>query len=206
MDGVLVDNNAYHKKAWLLFLEKFGHHLTDQQLDQHVYGKTNQDILNYVFPENMTEGKIRKLSNQKEEIYREIYQDHIQAPPGLIHLLAALIAEVPIGVASSAPPQNLDFVLDALQIRQYFSVLVHGEMVKNGKPRPDIYLKTAELLNANPRHCTVFEDSLAGIESGQKAGMKVVAITTTYPADQLNHADRVIDSFDQFNMDQLFPH
>ena len=79
-------------------------------------------------------------------------------------------------------------------------------MVKNGKPRPDIYLKTAELLNANPRHCTVFEDSLAGIESGQKAGMKVVAITTTYPADQLNHADRVIDSFDQFDMDQLFPH
>lgn len=205
MDGVLVDNNAYHKKAWLLFLEAFGHNLTDQQLNLHVYGKTNEDILNHVFSEKLNDSKIRELSNQKEEIYREIYRDHIQAPPGLVHLLEALGATATIGVASSAPPKNLDFVLDALQIRHYFSALVHGEMVKNGKPHPDIYLKAAGLLNVDPSSCVVFEDSLAGIESGQRAGMRIVAITSTYPADQLNHADQVIDSFDELEIDQLFP-
>ena len=205
MDGVLVDNNQYHKKSWLLFLESFGYHLTDEQLNQHVYGKINEDILNYVFPEPLDDQRIRELSYQKEELYREIYQEHIEAPPGLVNLLEALQSKMPLGIATSAPPQNLDFVLDTLHIRQFFSTLVHGEMVKQGKPHPEIYLKAAHQLNVEPQGCVVFEDSLAGIESAQHAGMKVVAITSTYPADQLNHADQVIATFGQFEMELLNP-
>ncbi len=200
MDGVLVDNNFYHKEAWLMFLEQFGYHLTDQETSQYVYGKTNSDILNQVFQKQLNEDKIRELSHQKEVIYRDLYRDHIKAPLGLIPLLEALAEIGPIGVATSAPPQNLDFVLDELKIRHFFSALVHGEMVKNGKPHPEIYLLVARLMEVEPKECVVFEDSLVGIAAGQTAGMKVIAITSTFPIQQLAHADQVIDSFNQYHI------
>ena len=74
-------------------------------------------------------------------------------------------------------------------------------MVSKAKPEPDIFLAAARLMNVNPSDCLVFEDALAGIEAAHRAGMKVVALPTTNPREKISHADMVIDSFREMNLE-----
>ncbi|MCY7352386.1 MAG: HAD family phosphatase, partial [Cytophagaceae bacterium] len=92
---------------------------------------------------------------------------------------------IALAVATSAPLSNVDFTLQGAGLNSFFSVVVYGGMVQNGKPDPDIYLTTAQKLGVNPARCVVFEDALLGIESARRAGMAVVAITTSHSAEEL---------------------
>jgi beta-phosphoglucomutase len=94
-------------------------------------------------------------------------------------------------------------VLDKLQIREYFQVLVDESKIKKAKPDPSIYLKAAEELKVAPQNCVVFEDSINGIKSGKSAGMKVIGITTSFPAETINNADLIINSFHALNLEKI---
>jgi beta-phosphoglucomutase-like phosphatase (HAD superfamily) len=102
-----------------------------------------------------------------------------------------------LAVATSAPPENVDFVLDTLNLRQFFPIIVDETQVSKGKPDPEIYLKTANLLHANPKQCIVFEDSLSGIQAAKNAGMLVIGVTTTHSAQEL--ANQVAGTIENFN-------
>jgi beta-phosphoglucomutase len=82
-------------------------------------------------------------------------------------------------------------------------VLIDASQVNKGKPDPEIYLKAAQLLNMPPARCIVMEDSTVGVEAGLRAGMKVVGITTTHPAEELAHTHLVIDTFAELTVDKL---
>jgi beta-phosphoglucomutase-like phosphatase (HAD superfamily) len=77
----------------------------------------------------------------------------------------------------------------------YFSAIVTSDDVKNTKPYPEPYLKGAALLGYRPAQCLVIENAPMGIESAKRAGMNVLAITTTMKKDFLNKADFIVDSF-----------
>jgi sugar-phosphatase len=79
-------------------------------------------------------------------------------------------------------------------------VLVAADEVVNGKPHPEPYLKGAELMSVKPEECLVIEDAPAGIRSAQAAGMKVIALASTYPASALGEADLVIQNLDQIHV------
>ena len=100
-------------------------------------------------------------------------------------------------MATGAPQQNIDFILDGLDLRRDFRCVVDPTQYSHSKPAPDCYLRAAALLGVAPANCTVFEDAVAGIQSAHAAGMRVVAITTTNPRATLQSAgaDRIIDSF-----------
>ena len=112
-------------------------------------------------------------------------------------------------MGTSAPKENLDFIMEALDLRKYFDAFLHSADVTNGKPDPEIYLKAADRLNARPDSCVVFEDSVAGVKAGLNAGMKVVAVTTTHSADEFEGADLVIKDFERIDVkhiQRLFEH
>ena len=120
---------------------------------------------------------------------------------GLINLLKELKTNgVKTAVGSSAPTVNVDFVLDGLDIRQYFDQVVDSSGVAKAKPAPDIYLKAANLLEVNPANCVVFEDAAAGIDAAQKAGMKVVGVATTLDYENLSHTDAKVYDFAAVNL------
>jgi HAD superfamily hydrolase (TIGR01509 family) len=197
MDGVILDNNAWHKKSWLIFAEKYGFKLTDEDFDKRVYGKTNHEILKTEFPD-ASDGQYDAWAEEKEAIYREIYLPDFELVKGLPQLLDALKEkEIPTGVASNAPKINVDFALDTGKIRSFFQAIVYADLVPRPKPFPDIYLKTASILNRQPQNCVIFEDSLTGIAAAKAAGAKVIALTTTYAKRNLMlaGADRVIENF-----------
>ncbi len=194
MDGVIVDNHDYHHEAWMQFCMKYG--LTVQGDPARFFGMTNTDILTNIFPDHLSHVQLYEYAGEKEKLYRGLYQGNIEPAEGLEALLAELQnAGYRLAVATSAPPENVDFVLGNTNLHLYFDAVVDSSMVSKGKPDPEVYLKTALELGLDPSVCMVVEDSVAGIASAKAAGMKVVAITTTNPRENLAGADMIVDNF-----------
>ncbi|MFZ0298319.1 MAG: HAD-IA family hydrolase, partial [Candidatus Sulfotelmatobacter sp.] len=80
------------------------------------------------------------------------------------------------------------------------NIMIAADDVERGKPHPEPYLKGAELLGMNPAECLVIEDAPAGIQSAHAAGMKVIALTSTYPASALSEADAVVERLDEIRV------
>jgi beta-phosphoglucomutase len=99
--------------------------------------------------------------------------------PGVVEFLARH-ANLPVAMATSAEPENVEFLLEAAGLRPYFRAIVDGHQVRDPKPHPEIYLKASELLRAEPRDCVAFEDSFAGTQSARSAGMMVVGVLATH--------------------------
>jgi beta-phosphoglucomutase family hydrolase len=198
MDGVLVDNAHYHERAFAEYFDRYGITLAPE-----MFGRGNEELMAELFP-NESKERHRELADGKEAYYRQIYESHIKPVAGLIEFLEDLKTnDVLIAVGSSAPVENIDFVLDKLRIRNYFDAVVVAAMVRRAKPAPDIYLKAAELLNIKPEKCIVFEDALAGIKAARAAGMKVVGVATSLPKERLTETDRIINNFTEITVDEL---
>lgn len=204
MDGVIVENTNFHQKAWEKFSQKYNLDFSEEKFKNDYFGKTNDQILPEMFNKELPEKEIKKLGDEKEAIYREIFQPHLKPLKGLVPLLEELRrCSIPIGVATSAPRDNVDFVLDGLDIRKYIKTIVDDSMVVRGKPYPEIYRKSAEMLGVNPENCVVFEDSMSGTKSAFDAGAKVVAVTTTLPAEKHKLAHKIISDFNDVSLDML---
>jgi beta-phosphoglucomutase len=197
MDGVIVDNTPYHVKSWQVYARKFGRELGVDEIKRRL-GYTNEGYMKYILGRDPTPAEVADAIRQKEAIYRDLFRPHLALPPGFADLLdAADKAGIVCAVATSAPPENVAFVLDGLGIRSRFRCVVDDSQFKRGKPAPDCYLMAAQRLGVPPAECTVFEDAIAGIQAGKAAGMKVIAIASSYPAEILApyHPDRIIGSF-----------
>jgi beta-phosphoglucomutase family hydrolase len=185
MDGVLADNSDFHVKAWTDYSLQYGRELSVDDIKRRL-GFNNREYMRFVLDREPTLAEVDKSTLEKEALYRELYHPHLVTPPGLIALLEFAKREnIVCGVATSAPEANVNFVLDGLNIRSYFREVVDASHVKHCKPDPEIYLLASKRLGVPPAECIVFEDALAGIQSANAAGMRVIAITTSYPAEIL---------------------
>ncbi len=202
MDGVLVDNMTVHIKAFERFCEDFN----VENISEKIYkcsGMGNDQIMNIVLPaEVVAERGIAALSAEKEAIYREMYAETIEPVKGLVELLKELKARgIKCAVGSSGCKENVEFVLSACGIEEYFSALVYSDLVSHCKPDPEIYLTAAKLLGLDPSECLVFEDAIVGIESARNAGVaKVIALSTTISADEIRErsdADKIVTDFSE---------
>ena len=196
LDGTLIDNNEYHLKTWKQFLLEEGIDISDENYNAHINGRTNKDAIEYIYGRKMSDEETMNYTLEKEALYRKIYKPFIKPVEGLIPFLEMLDKmNIPIGMATSGIQVNIDFMFEHIPIKKYFQVIVNSAHITNGKPHPEIYLKAASLLNISPAHCLVFEDAAVGIKSAKAAGMKVVAIDTTQPHNQLQEADIIIHDF-----------
>jgi len=201
IDGTMIDNMPFHKKAWKEFCARKGIDLTDDDFKQKVSGLRNDQICKNLFGEDITDVDIEAYADEKESVYREIYKPHIKEVPGLTNVIEELQAKkCKLAIATTAPKDNRTFVLDALQMQELFQVILGEEDVSKGKPDPEIYLKTAELLHVDPTTCVVFEDSPVGVASAKHAGMIVVGITTSHSAKELRDADIIIANFTELEL------
>ena len=197
MDGVLVDNRAFHYRAWRRFAEKHSLPFDEARFTAKLFGHTNPDILRGLFGYPVEAELGERFAAEKEALYRDLHRGKVGPARGLIPLLEGLRRDgATLAVATVAPRENLDFVLDEAGLRPYFGVLVDVSAVRRGKPDPEIYLKAAELLARPPNRCVAVEDSLPGLQAARAAGMKVVAVTTTHEAAELADADLIVPHFE----------
>jgi len=195
MDGTLVDNCGHHVIAWQEFSRVKGRELTQQEILDWMGAKGSfyiEKIVGRVLPQD----EVARLCAEKEAIYRKIYKPVL--PDGLRALLDdAHRRGIPCALATGGPTENVDFILDELDLRGDFPVIVDGSMYSRSKPDPECFLKAASLLKVDPSRCCVFEDAVNGIGAARAAGMDVIAITFTNPRGKLEKAgaNRVIDSY-----------
>jgi beta-phosphoglucomutase len=195
VDGTLIDSAEYHWLSWreALAREKFA--LTRARFNAS-FGQRNDTILRSYFGADFPAAEIERVAGAKEELYREMIGARgIEPLPGVLRWLARLRAEGwRQAVASSAPRANLDAIMAALNIADYFDALATAEEVERGKPHPDIFLAAAEKLGVPPARCVVVEDAPAGIEGARRAGCRTVGVLTTH--DALD-ADVVVRSLEE---------
>lgn len=201
LNGTMIDDMHFHVQSWYQILNQFGARLTYEQVKEECYGK-NHELLERIFPGRFSEEEKTKMSIEKEKSYQREFMPHLKLIRGLDQLLKqASDAGIKMAIGSAAIMYNIDFVLDGLNIRKYFDVIVSADDVSNSKPDPETYLKCADGLRLYPWECIVFEDSPKGIEAAANAGMKAVAITTMNTRQefsQYKNIVRVIKNYTSF--------
>jgi len=181
MDGVLVDSYRPHFESWRQLAEEHGYVLTEATFAK-TFGKISREIICELWGEGVSDETVVEYAARKEQYYRDIIAQQIPAVNGLFALLEALRADgAKLSVASSGPPENVDFVLDGLKIRSYFSAAVHGRDVERGKPDPAVFVLAAQRLGLARARCVVIEDAPAGIEAARAAGIRCIALLTSNP-------------------------
>lgn len=204
MDGVIADTNPYHKIALNKFCNDHGYNLTESQLREKIYGRTNKDWISNLFDGSLTPEQIVAYTEEKEALFREIYKEAVAPLAGLVNFLNLLdIHDISRAIATSAPAGNVEFILQGTHTSKYFTTILDDRFVEKGKPDPEIYLKTAKALNFAPEKCVVFEDSHSGVAAAQAANTKVVGVTTTHVREELAHCDLVIADFTEIDMHEI---
>jgi beta-phosphoglucomutase family hydrolase len=188
MDGVLVDTGELHYISWKKTLDEAGIPF-DRQVFRKTFGMNNAGILEHLCGDKPDPEFIQKISDQKETIFRESVPGNVSPLPGVIAWLNRLRhVGARMAVASSAPPPNIEILVEELKLRSYFNALVSGADLP-GKPDPATFLEAARRIEIEPSGCVVVEDAIAGVQAAINAGMKCIAITNTNSRQALSEAD-----------------
>jgi len=197
LDGVIINSSEFHFEAWKKFCQKFNILLTEEDFKKG-FGKKNKDILEEIFKKPLSDKLIKKYSEEKERLFRELAKGKITSIRGAKEFIRRLIEDkYLLALVSSTPKINIEFIMEEIKLENYFKAIISAEDVKEGKPNPECYLKAAKKLKVNPEECIVIEDSLAGIEAALAAKMKCIAITTTEPYEKLKKATYIVNSFSE---------
>lgn len=177
MDGTLVDSAALHWQAWQETFAAEGRPVTRDQFEA-TFGQRNDAVVRGFLGPDLTASQIERIAAAKEARYRDLVRTGGVAPlPGVRRWLERLrAAGWRQAVASSAPRLNLETLLEALDMAQYFDAVVSAEAIERGKPDPQIFLVAAAKLDVPPGRCIVVEDAPAGVEAGRRAGMRTVGV------------------------------
>jgi beta-phosphoglucomutase len=203
MDGVLVDTGWAHRQAWHDLAEKEGLEISDEFF-RRTFGMQNAAILPMLRPDISTH-EMERLSDWKEQRYRDLMKEHLELAPGAEALLKDLKDHgFRLAIGSSAPPENLNLFWNRLSLAQWFEARVTKEEITQSKPAPETFLKAAEKLGLAPACCAVVEDAVPGVRAGKAAGMPVVAVTTTRQREDLAQADRIVDSLSELKASDFF--
>ena len=203
MDGTMVDNMMVHHRAWQQTLKEMGLFMTLEEVKEKVHG-INEEILERLFGDRFTPEERKRFAYTKESNYRELFIDSLVLIAGLETFMNTVRKKkIPMAVGSAAPVENVDFVLDNLNIRSHFQVVLHAGDVSKGKPDPEIYLKIMKLLKVNPSETLIFEDSVVGATAAENAGCDVMVVTTTHQPDEFIELKNVIGTIHDFTEIQL---
>ena len=185
IDGTLVDNMHLHAEAFAVFAERHGLPPLTQADRARLDGRRNSEIFPILFKREVPREEWLAYEHEKEGLYRELSRGRLSPLNGLHDLIERLRVErIPIALATSAPKPNVVHTLAELDLAAEFPVIVRGDEVARGKPAPDVFIEAARRLGVDAADCLVFEDAPMGIAAAQAAGMRVVALTTSFGASQ----------------------
>jgi len=191
MDGVLFDSEPLHIRAWQAGMGPLGFSVEPQWYLRWV-GIPDWELAKYLHNEHGLGASDAELLALKREHYLRITAADLRPFAGVEEGLQQLVARgTPVAVATSSNGEFCRHTLTCTGLLGYFPVRVAAEDVTAHKPAPDPFLRAAALLGTPPNACTVIEDSPTGIRAARAAGCRVLAVTSSYPAETLGEADEI---------------
>jgi HAD superfamily hydrolase (TIGR01509 family) len=195
MDGVIVDSEPRHERAFLEVADEIGYGGRHGLRFSDYVGRSDETLWSDFIAKHRPPYTLEDLLARKRHRMVNIVRRERPLYHGLLELVAKLGAEYRLALASGSEREVIEAVLDLDGLRGHFPVVVSSTEVPNGKPAPDVFLRAAELLGVEPEACWVIEDSKPGVAAGLAAGMKVIAITNTHPAGEVAHAHHVVGTY-----------
>ncbi len=176
MDGTMIDTEKIKENGW-----KYAGNCQNIIIDDKILSEmrgTNKEYCKEFINIKFKNIDFEKLYNDRNEfVERYINTNGIKMKKGLMEILQFLKSNnYKIAVASSSEEETIRRYLEKINVLDFFDIIVAGDMIKNGKPNPEIYLKAVELLNVPKEQCIGIEDSNSGILSVYRAGIKAIMI------------------------------
>lgn len=196
MDGVIIDSEPIHFEVDIQTMKDFGCSISKEELNKYV-GTTNEYMFTDIKNKYKLDKSVEEIINYRcELVKRKVIESDLVAIEGIIDLLKNIKSKnIPAAIASSSPRDFIEVVVSKFGIEDYFSCILSGEEVENGKPAPDIYVETAKKLGISPEECVVIEDSKNGVLAAKKAGMKCIGFKNVNSGEQdLSKADFIVNS------------
>jgi HAD superfamily hydrolase (TIGR01509 family) len=197
LDGVIVNSEPHHERAFLQVFDEIGYGKTHGIRFADYIGQSDLTVWYEFMARHQPPFKMAELAALKQKRVLELMRAAEPIFEGLPDLVRKLADKFLLAVASGSQHPVIEAVLAMKNLRPYFSTVVSFTDVSRGKPAPDIFLRAAELLKVTPEKCCVIEDSKPGVAAGRAAGMQVIAITNTYPAAELKAAHHVVKTYEE---------
>jgi len=199
MDGVIVDSEPRHERAFREVFTEMGYGETHGIHFPEYYGRSDRALwIDFIAKHNPTQS-LEELSEWKQRKFLDMIRQDQPIFEDLPQLVERLSLVYKLGLASGSYHDVIDVILALKELRRFFPVVVSVQDVKRGKPAPDVFLHAADLLMVEPRECCVIEDSAAGVEAAIAAGMTVIGITNSIPREKLGRAHYVVTTYKEID-------
>jgi len=195
MDGVIVDTEPRHERAFLEVAEAVGCGATHGLRFADYIGRSDHELWVDFVAKNRPRQGLEELLAMKRQRVLEIIRRERPLFAGVAALVEQLAARYALALASGSERPIVEAVLQLDGLGRFFGAVVSASEVPRGKPEPDVFLRAAELLGVAPADCWVIEDSKPGVAAGLAAGMRVIAITNTHPPQELQNATHVVQTY-----------
>lgn len=204
MNGVITDDEELHESATRKAFEKVGLMITPAIYRQYCLGRTDASaFVDLVSAFNIKNREVPSIITDKSILYQALIADNLKVYPGVVSLIEHLHQKYTLALTTSSTFEEVQTVVNQLQIKDVFEVIVSSRDVKRGKPDPEPYVLTAEKLGVACGNCVVIEDSENGVRSAMAAGMKCIAIPNTERRDKLKLAHCIIDDYSEITEEFL---
>ena len=209
-DGVIVNSEPLHFRALRDALRTEQVEITEEEYWGSYLAYDNRGAIRRALEhhdEAVSPERVEDLAAHMVTRFSELIPE-IPVFPGAVELVRALADEVPLAIASGARGEEVDAILRSVGLRDAFEIIVGAEDVPRTKPDPAPYREAMRRLGGlgnglSPAECLALEDTMPGIASALAAGMTVVGVAHSYPAEKLQAAHRVVDSLVGVDVDDL---
>lgn len=212
-DGIIVDTEPIHYQAFQEVLNPLGLGYPWEEYIELYIGFDDRDAFREVFRKaarDLDEQFLDRLINKKADVFEKIVSEGVRPYPGAVELVRSLSGVIPVALCSGALSRDIGPILRQLSISDAFDVVVTADDVRASKPDPESYLLAFSRLamafpekSIIPAECLAIEDTPSGIASALKAGLGVLAVTNSYPAEKLGDAASVTDTLETFTLSGL---
>ena len=195
MDGLMFNTEQIYDDATKLILAREGHEFT-QEVKVAIMGRPGMEAITILRDSYGLKATIEEIEKDISEYFNENVEQQLEMMPGLPELLEKIDQTgLPKALATSSTKDAATRNLSQFGLLDGFNPIMTAENVTNGKPHPEIYLKTCEALKVSPQDAVVFEDSFHGSKSAADSGAFTIAVPTEHSIGcDFSHANLVADS------------
>lgn len=212
-DGVITDSELLHLSAFNTVLARYGIEISKQDYYKQYLGLSDADVFRLLKERDMLgpDAETREeLIRRKNRAFDDLVKKGCVIMAGVRDFLEMLKSNrIPMAIFSGALMAEIELILNQSGLRHFFEQIVSAEQVKRGKPHPDGFLLALSKLNAAKRpaiaacQCVVIEDSQWGLNAAISAGMHTVAVTSSYSADELSMAEKIVTSLSELSIAEI---
>lgn len=205
-DGVIADTLSIHAKTIKSIFESEGYNFDENYFITLVGQKDVIGLMVKREKPDIEETRMKEIHQKRQTVFNDLVEKNsIQAFPGIEDWTFFFFDKnIPQAIASSTSRENIEIILSNFRFKKYFREIITTGPNIPGKPDPTVFLLASQALGIKPEKCLVFEDTPEGILAAKRAGMTCIAITNTWPAENLTGADLIISSLKALNPDEIF--